>query len=828
MVERSLRASPEGRKTAKTALIGCRLTQQQLADALGVTRQPIGKFFKGKPVDRELFVRICEKLKLDWQAIAQKDDELEAEQNRNAASDIDALVQEIRKQVEPNIRERCGTMRVLDMSQPIGLGKIYTSVNILEKLTKTRGLELADLMRDTSPEEFDRFCLGNVRARRIPGLEAVEQFSKLMIFGKPGAGKTTFLKHLAIQCIGGKFQTERIPVFITLKDFAETDGNPDLLEYLDRSLLMHPALQNVVCAGRALILLDGLDEVRDADSDRVLRQITGFSQQFPQNQFVITCRIAAREYTFEKFTEVEIADFDDKQIADFSGKWFRSKNDPIKAERFLHKLQENEPIRELATNPLLLTLLCLVFEDSGSFPTNRAELYENGVDVLLKKWDVKRNIERDHVYKGLSLKRKKDLLSQIARTTFEEGNYFFKQRQLERYISEYIQNLSGASTDLEALEIDSAAVLKSIEAQHGLLVERARGIYSFSHLTFHEYFTARKIVMSCNPYAADDLTLQELVSHVGEKRWREVFLLTTQSLDPADALLRLMKAQIDRLLVGNERLQEFLIWVDEKARSVKVPFKLASVRAFYLALEQRLEIDSNQANVREFPIPTLAFSIDPDFAFAYDLGIDFELLKTLLASQIIEEATRSVNIKCLSFYDNDGNYYDDGGVYLGKEDTFILGDDDSDLNQYQAKVYGQFWDDVKEKWNVDSDISLHDELYIVFQYPLEEKLREELLFLREQLPTPLEFAKNPENEGEENWNDWGEFDCQSWTLSLLNTMLEHRNIGQDWQFSDTEEASVQQYYNANKLLVDCLNSDCYVSREVRQEIEDTLLLPMSE
>jgi predicted NACHT family NTPase len=52
-----------------------------------------------------------------------------------------------------------------------------------------------------------------------------------------------------------------------------------------------------------------------------------------------------------------------------------------------------------------------VFEDSGSFPTNCAELYENGVDVLLKKWDVKRNIEREQVYKRLSLKRKEDLLS---------------------------------------------------------------------------------------------------------------------------------------------------------------------------------------------------------------------------------------------------------------------------------------------------------------------------------------------------------------------------------------------------------------------------------
>lgn len=55
-------------------------------------------------------------------------------------------------------------------------------------------------------------------------------------------------------------------------------------------------------------------------------------------------------------------------------------------------------------------------------------------------------------------------------------------------------------------------------------------------------------------------------------------------------------------------------------------------------------------------------------------------------------------------------------------------------------------------------------------------------------------------------------------------MIEYHNIGHDWQFSNTQVSLLQQYYDANKLLVDCLNSDCYVSQSVRQEIEDTLLL----
>ncbi|MFB8788003.1 MAG: NACHT domain-containing protein [Potamolinea sp.] len=725
---------------------------------------------------------------------------------------IDALVQELRQLVQPDIQERCGTMRVLDMTQPIALGDIYTSVNILEKITGRRGFERSELMQDVSPETFERFGLGDIRERRIPGLEAVAKFSKLMILGKPGAGKTTFLKHLAIACISGRFQVERVPVFITLKDFAEAKGKPDLLEYITdpsptpprsgeglssdspfpgreggRGVRSSIPIREILDRGRALILLDGLDEVRDTDSSRVLQQIREFSHQFHQNQFIITCRIAAREYTFETFTEVEIADFNDEQIADFSGQWFRSKNDPIKAELFWQKLQEDEPIRELATSPLLLTLLCLVFEDTGSFPNNRAELYQTGVDVLLKKWDVKRNIEREQVYKRLSLKRKEDLLSQIARITFEAGNYFFKQREVERYITQYIQNLPEANTDPEALELDSVAVLKSIEAQHGLFVERARGIYSFSHLTFHEYFTARKIVTSCNPYAADDPTLQGLVSHLTEERWREVFLLTVEMLDSADVLLRLMKAQIDNLLAGDEKLQKFLYWVDEQARAVEAPYKLSAIRSFYLAFTQNLEMNPNSH---------LCLKVDSkfklDFEDLYHLGYGFFSRPDDLTGDFI----------LLLFANKFTN-----GYFNSPISKIHL----TDRNYLPGEEEDYFWSYCSSPPPYDND---YFNSYILKILPPQQ------YYLPKNHPATSLLWGYLDN--------WWARNNQAWTKHIRAVMFEHRNIGHNWQFNDEQRQLLQQYYEANKLLVDCLNSDCYVSREVRQEIEDTLLLSMQE
>lgn len=78
-----------------------------------------------------------------------------------------------------------------------------------------------------------------------------------------------------------------------------------------------------------------------------------------------------------------------------------------------------------------------------------------------------------------------------------------------------------------------------------------------------------------------------------------------------------------------------------------------------------------------------------------------------------------------------------------------------------------------------------------------------------------------------NWKfrQWWENNSQKWIEKLKLLMVEYRNIGHSWLFNKQQQKLLQQYYDANKLLVDCLNSDCYVSREVRQEIEESLLLP---
>lgn len=762
---RSLRASTAKLEKAKNAFKLKGWTQDYLAGAVGCSRQTINNFFARRPVDKGIFQIICTELGLEWGEIA----ELETgEEKPITPKTIDALVNEVREKVSADIQKRCGWMRVLDMTHPIGLNDIYTDVNILEKITGRRRLEIAQLSENCNPENFERFGLNQVVEKRVPGLKAVKECSKLMILGKPGAGKTTFLKRIAIQCNLGQFLAVHVPIFITLKDFAEAPQQPSLLQYINDQFALNDIsdqqiTKTLLHQGRVIVLLDGLDEVRQADNDRILKEIRDFSTQYDANFFVMTCRIASKEYTFEKFSEVEVADFEDKQIAEFATKFFQTK-DPKKAQQFIQKLHENKRIKELATNPLLLTLLCLLFGESTDFPSNRSELYQEAVDVLLKKWDGTRRIERDQVYHKLSFKRKEDLLSKIALETFEEGNYFFKERLVEGYISNYIQNLPDAQTDPEALLLDSKAVLKSIEAQHGLLVERARGIYSFSHLTFHEFFTARDI--------ASQQVFPQLVSHITDKRWREVFLLTIGILPKADDLLQLMKQRINKLFATDETLQKFLNWVDLKSSSVKARYKPAAIRAFYFGLGRDLELDLNL-----------------DRPVTRDLDLDLNL---------------------------------DPNLNRGLARTLDL-DLDLDLALARTRILAC---DIDQDLDLDLDLTrdLVRDLACDLAYSIACDHDHELQLMLQELKKQLADISLKKGK---NFKQWLQTNSQAWVEQLKTVIIQHRNIGHDWQFNDSQRQLLQQYYDANRFLIDCLNSECYVSRSVREEIENTLLLPIN-
>ena len=136
-----------------------------------------------------------------------------------------------------------------------------------------------------------------------------------------------------------------------------------------------------------------------------------------------------------------------------------------KAITFQEMLINNAPIRDLACNPLLLTLLCLVFQERNEFDGTRADLYKQGLDVLLYRWDARRDIERDFP-EGVTKATLEPLLAQIAYSRFIAGEYFFEQTALESQIASFFHKRKIARG---SAPVDGARILNSIRGQHWLV-----------------------------------------------------------------------------------------------------------------------------------------------------------------------------------------------------------------------------------------------------------------------------------------------------------------------------------------------------------------------
>jgi predicted NACHT family NTPase len=215
--------------------------------------------------------------------------------------------------------------------------------------------------------------------------------------------------------------------------------------------------------------------------------------------------------------------------------------------------------------------------------------------------------------------------------------------------------------------------------------------------------------------------------------------------------LFLIKQQIEALLATDEKLQQFLCWVNQKSCSVQLPYKRAAVRAFYFALA--LAPASKPSPDLDCSL-NLAFKLDGYNLELFveicdDLGLDFCLYATL--AQAI-----------------------DGCI----DPDFVT-------------PYGEF------------DFNLWQSL---------QQLEAELPDWKDSL----------------SFDKWQAENGQLWTEKFRNLIIKYRQIGHNWQFNDSQKQLLQQYYEANELLIDCLNSGGNVSPEVREEIEETLLLPKDE
>jgi hypothetical protein len=272
---------------------------------------------------------------------------------------------------------------------------------------------------------------------------------------------------------------------------------------------------------------------------------------------------------------VAMADFDDEQIQQFINNWFQKEEDKQaktgdKCWELLQK-PENQAAKELAHTPLLLTFLCLVYDRSQNFPNNRSVLYKNALRILLEEWAAEKRILRDEIYQGLHTELEEVLLSKIAYTGFASNRLFFSQSEIVDQIKTFLAGNLNAPQHL-----NGEAVLNAIAIQQGILVERARDVFSFSHLTLQEYLTAQ--------YIDDNRLVEKLVTeHLTDERWKEVFLLVAGVMrGGADDLLLFMEKELQKY-INTPKLQALLNWAENVTVGSPGNYKPVGKRAVAIA-----------------------------------------------------------------------------------------------------------------------------------------------------------------------------------------------------------------------------------------------------
>ncbi len=459
------------------------------------------------------------------------------------------------------------------------------------------------------------------KPRRIYAEKFVAKHRRCAIVGLPGTGKTTLLQHILVSSSKGEISFNGtnavIPVLVRARDLdiEHLPGPDDLLQVTEGKVLAGACpsgfLSRQFKAGRVLLLIDGLDEVVVDKRDNLIRWISDFIELFPRCRYIISSRPAGyQSHAFQKlrFNEVTLCEFNSDQIREYVRRWTKAveiaegvpseeaeEASSKSAQALVKRAERNPYVQRIATNPLMLSTLCLVQRyEGGDLPNRRVVLYQRCVEGLLFYWDNKRGLP-PAMLGSLQLEHKMLLLRRLALEMQIQGVAEIKEEQIKKSFSNSLIEL-GQRPNTEA-------ILDNIRDRSGLLIERRPRIYGFSHLTFQEYMGA----LSINQGDYNEYDRLFLFSKRSDPQWSEVIALYAGT-GPRGAVESLLKELVktgntESILLAGECLASAqnvglstqkdvisrLLYLEDE--SLSRPIKHLAVNSILLSLDDHIVIE---------------------------------------------------------------------------------------------------------------------------------------------------------------------------------------------------------------------------------------------